>query len=272
MSEELRAPLSVVGQRQGLADTQLPKYRPAVTTRGSTPPDWGTVLGVWAHPDDEAYLSSGLMARAVRAGSRVVCVTATRGEGSSMDPERWPTKTLGAVREQELMRCLRHLGVNEHRFLDLPDVDWESPLPESGAERVLDVMHEVQPDTVLTFGPDGMTGHEGHKSVSNWTSDAFVAAAPPGAKLFHSVLSQTWADEFLSTFDSHGVYREGAQIPVIADDHVDLLIELDDVELAVKMTALQEHHSQLSGLVALFGENLLTQAMRGEYFRMAAPK
>ena len=38
-----------------------------------------------AHPDDQAYLSSGLMARSVRAGQRVVCVTATRGEGGSMD-------------------------------------------------------------------------------------------------------------------------------------------------------------------------------------------
>ncbi len=27
--------------------------------------DLGTVLGIWAHPDDEAYLSAGLMMRAV---------------------------------------------------------------------------------------------------------------------------------------------------------------------------------------------------------------
>src|SRR5687767_15747549 len=40
----------------------------------------GTVLGIWAHPDDEAYLSGGLMAMARDHGSRVVCVTATRGE------------------------------------------------------------------------------------------------------------------------------------------------------------------------------------------------
>jgi LmbE family N-acetylglucosaminyl deacetylase len=28
----------------------------------------GTILGVWAHPDDEAYLSAGLMATASRPG------------------------------------------------------------------------------------------------------------------------------------------------------------------------------------------------------------
>ncbi|HUJ64102.1 MAG TPA: PIG-L family deacetylase, partial [Acidimicrobiales bacterium] len=40
----------------------------------------GTLLGVWAHPDDEAYLSSGLMALARRHGQRVVVLTATDGE------------------------------------------------------------------------------------------------------------------------------------------------------------------------------------------------
>ncbi len=40
----------------------------------------GPVLGVWTHPDDEAYLCGGLMAAAAGAGARVVCVTGTRGE------------------------------------------------------------------------------------------------------------------------------------------------------------------------------------------------
>ena len=38
----------------------------------------GTILGVWAHPDDETYLTGGLMARARTPVERVVCVTATR--------------------------------------------------------------------------------------------------------------------------------------------------------------------------------------------------
>jgi len=44
----------------------------------------GTVLGIWAHPDDEAFLSAGLMAAARDAGQRVVCVTATLGEGTAV--------------------------------------------------------------------------------------------------------------------------------------------------------------------------------------------
>src|SRR5438128_2438170 len=75
--------------------------------------DLGTVLGVWAHPDDETYLTAGLMARTVRDGGRVVCVTATRGEEGSFDEELWPSERMGAVREAELLRSLEVLGVRE---------------------------------------------------------------------------------------------------------------------------------------------------------------
>lgn len=45
-----------------------------------------TLLGIWAHPDDEAYCSSGLMAQVREGGGRVVVVTASRGEHGTADP------------------------------------------------------------------------------------------------------------------------------------------------------------------------------------------
>ena len=114
----------------------------------------GTILGVWAHPDDDIYLSSGLMAVAAAAGNRVVDVTATRGEGGSMDEDRWPSERMAEVRTVEMRRSLEVLGVEEHRFLEGPiDVDMQTPLDPTGARQVVEIMREVQPDTVLTFGP-----------------------------------------------------------------------------------------------------------------------
>ena len=95
------------------------------------------MLGVWAHPDDDIYLSAGLMAAAAAAGERVVDVTATRGEGGSMDEERWPPERMGEVRTDEMQRSLEILGVAEHRFLDGPvDVDMQTPLDPVGAPQV----------------------------------------------------------------------------------------------------------------------------------------
>ena len=80
-----------------------------------------TLLGIWAHPDDEAYLSAGLMAEFRRRGDRVVVVTATLGEHGTDDPERWPPAQLGARRHIELRNSLAALDVDELRLLGYED-------------------------------------------------------------------------------------------------------------------------------------------------------
>jgi len=230
----------------------------------------GTVLGVWAHPDDETYLSAGLMAHAARNGSRVVDVTATRGEGGSMDEDRWPPETMGEVREKELIRSLELLGVTEHYWLDLPDVDMQTPLPDVGASRVGSLMEKISPDTVLTFGPDGMTGHEGHKSISRWTTDAFRGAAKPGAKLYYATWVPDQAEEWLPKLEPFNIFLPGTP-PITPRDQLDLVYDLADDELAVKVRAISEHVSQVEGLLHVFGEDF-GRAMSGEYFRLAEVK
>jgi len=229
----------------------------------------GTILGVWAHPDDETYTTAGLMARAVRAGSRVVCVTATRGEGGSMDEEKWPSATMGQVREQELLRSLAVLGVSEHMWLDLPDVDMDTPLPESGAGTVRTIMEEVQPDSVLTFGPDGMTDHAAHKSVSRWATGAFGDVAKDGAKLFYATTTPDWAERWVPVYNRFNVFRPGTP-PVTPREELGIEFDLPPDILELKLRAIQEHVSQVEGMVQAFGEDIFRDAMRGEYFRLAS--
>jgi LmbE family N-acetylglucosaminyl deacetylase len=231
----------------------------------------GPVLGIWAHPDDETYLSAGLMAKAVRDGHRVVCVTATKGEGGSLDEDRWPPEKMGEVRERELLRSFEVLGVTEHEFLGLADIDMDTPLPESGSSRVLELMREVQPKTVLTFGPDGMTGHHAHMSASRWATDAFHDAAPSGAKLYYAVYTQEWADEFVPEMNRFDVFRPGTP-PVAARDELAIAYVLPPDLLELKLRAIQEHVSQVEGMVAAFGADFFRRAMAEESFRLEAKK
>jgi LmbE family N-acetylglucosaminyl deacetylase len=231
----------------------------------------GTILGVWAHPDDDIYLSSGLMAVAAAAGSRVVDVTATRGEGGSMDEERWPPDRMADVRTAEMRRSLDILGVEEHRFLEGPiDVDMQTPLDPVGAPQVLEIMREVQPDTVLTFGPDGMTGHEGHKSVSSWVDAAFEEAAKPGARLYHATATAEWAETWLPRLEPFGIFLPGTP-PIVPRDAVAIDYELPEDVLDLKFSAIQAHESQVEGLVQVFGDHMRSW-MAVEYFRLAAEK
>lgn len=229
--------------------------------------DLGTILGVWAHPDDETYLTAGLMARAARDGGRVVVITATRGEGGSMDEEVWPPETMGEVRETELLRSFAVLGVTEHHFLDLPDVDMDTALPEAGYERVRELVADVRPDTVLTFGPDGMTGHVAHMTVSAWATRAVEEAGAPGARVHYATYTREWADRWVSVYNRFDVFRPGTP-PVTARDELSIDFPLPDDLLELKLRAIQEHHSQVGGMVEAFGEDIFRAAMADEYFRL----
>src|SRR4026209_2661192 len=76
-----------------------------------------TLLGVWAHPDDESYLSAVLMSRVLKVGGRVVLATATRGEAGGADhPD-----DLAPLRERELRTAMAGLCVRDIRLLGYAD-------------------------------------------------------------------------------------------------------------------------------------------------------
>lgn len=232
----------------------------------------GTILGVWAHPDDDIFQTAGLMAAAADNGQRVVDVTATRGEGGSMDEDRWPSETMGEVRTGELLRSLEVLGVHEHHFLEGPvDVDMQTPLDPAGAEQVRTVMAEVDPDTVLTFGPEGMTGHVAHQDVSRWTGEAFEAVAKPGARLYHSVFPKSLGDEWLEQLAPFNIFLPGTP-RIVPDEELDIGFVLSPELLDRKLRSLKEHASQIEGLHEVFGDEGLGRFLALESFVLAATR
>jgi LmbE family N-acetylglucosaminyl deacetylase len=232
----------------------------------------GTVLGVWAHPDDETYLTAGLMADAVKKGQRVTCVTATRGEGGSFDEERWPSAQMGKIREAELMASLAVLGVTEHRWLDYRDGNCADVPVEEGTSRISAIMKEVQPDSVFTFGPDGMTDHPDHKAVCAWTTTAFEQAAKPGAKLYYATMTPEWAERFVPVMNRFNVFMSPDTPPVMPREELDIDFPLSDELLDLKLKAIEEHVSQVEGMLAAFGKDFFREAHKAEFFRLAVSK
>jgi LmbE family N-acetylglucosaminyl deacetylase len=201
----------------------------------------GTVLMVWAHPDDETYLVGGLSAALTDAGQRVVCLTATRGEagGSAAD--------LAEIRTAELDVALAMLGVDEHRWLDYPDGGCAVVDDSTAAARIRAVVDEVRPDTVVTFGPDGFTGHPDHQAVSRWVD---LALASSDVRLLHAVAREHPVDPGLD--EDFGVFGLGRP-RVVPDDELAILLTLDDTLLDRKVAALLAQESQTAGLVTAVG-------------------
>jgi LmbE family N-acetylglucosaminyl deacetylase len=228
----------------------------------------GTILGVWAHPDDEAYLSAALMAWARRNGQRVAVVTATKGEAGTWDEKRWPTPKMGEIRDAELMRSLDILGVSEHSWLGVYDGTAHEVPIEKGVAMVQPFIEDVRPDTVLTFGPDGMTGHADHKAVSAWTTEAFRRAALKGSKLYYATQTKAFADRWVAYLNRFHVFAPGTP-PVTADDEIAIYLQIPPDLLELKVEAVMAHESQIDGMTGVFGDDWIRQSQSGEYFRLA---
>lgn len=209
----------------------------------------GTVLTVWAHPDDETYLAGGVLAALRDAGGHVVCVTATRGEAADPDATPGDRAALGALRTQELATALAVLDVAEHHWLDYPDGGCADVDPAEAARRLACLIDRVRPDTLLTFGPDGFTGHPDHRAVSHWVDLAVArAGAPP--RVLHAVAQEPAVDPELD--EDFGVFELGRP-RICADHELALRLKLAGSVLDRKVEALLRQVSQTGGLVAAVG-------------------
>ncbi|MEL6982423.1 MAG: PIG-L family deacetylase [Actinomycetota bacterium] len=225
------------------------------------------LLGVWAHPDDEAYLSAGLMARVVAAGGQVTVITATRGEKGTDDPDRYDSESFGAHRELELRNSLAVLGVNDIRFLDLRDGECDLADAATQIGRIAAVIDEVRPDAIVTFGPDGMTNHADHLAISRWATDAWIAN--PVGELLYATVTHRFAVANRELHDRIGIFGDfpDGQARSVGDDRIALGCTLSESELDTKRLALSAHHSQTAGLAKLMGEDVYRTWFQEETFR-----
>ena len=234
-------------------------------TSASGVAELGTILGIWAHPDDEAYLSAGLMALARDNGQRVVCVTATRGERGTPDPVAWPPDRLAAERTREMARSLDVLGVREHHWLAYRDGECDRAGAAEAVAQLCEVIDRVRPDTVVSFGPDGITAHADHRTVSAWTGAAVDQAAPPATRLLHAAMSERRSPRWSALNERLGVYPPG--YPVLTpDDELAVDLVLDPATAVRKVRALAAQETQTAGLIATLGLDCYTAWVGEESF------
>jgi LmbE family N-acetylglucosaminyl deacetylase len=136
------------------------------------------LLAVTAHPDDEAFLFGGSLALHARAGGRSVLVCLTDGE-SGRTGGLVPRAALGARRREELLRAAEILGIPEVIALGLPDGGLNALGDEEGTKRLRAIFDRTGAEVLLTFGPEGASGHPDHQACWRWTR-----AAAGGRRLY----------------------------------------------------------------------------------------
>jgi LmbE family N-acetylglucosaminyl deacetylase len=224
------------------------------------------ILAVVAHPDDESFLMGGTLARYAFGGVRVALLCLTHGESGYDEQATEDARyLLPRVRKAELARSCSALGVQLLPLLDFPD----GKLAEVGAVKlaqpIANIIRLQRPDIVLTFGPEGLTGHPDHKAVHRAATRAFQMAAQPGAALFYGGLSENTVQNLSTRLEGSldGLPLKLTGAPFIEHDTA---INIHHTG-AIKWTALQNHRSQAAGFTDLTPNDLQLLSQH-EYFRL----
>lgn len=226
----------------------------------------GTILCVGAHPDDETWMAGGIMAAAAANGQRVIVVTATQGEAGTTDTSRWPQEDLGIIRTRELHAALQVLGVYEHGLLDCEDGKCAVANAQDVALQLAGLIHSEQPDTILTFGPDGLTGHDDHKTVSRWC-DMACALIDHQPAIYHAACTQAWYDDYGKELDAKAnVFFAIDRPPIVEASALAIDFHLPTEIAHKKLRALQAQPSQMEALLAHYPAGQLPPVLSQECF------
>lgn len=133
-----------------------------------------SVVGIFAHPDDETVMAGGIVRLLTQQGVKVHLVSATRGEGGETGaPIISLARTdLGHVRERELRCAAQALGatVSLLNYTD-PVIGPDDTLRAFEADfatlarQIANIASRHEADVILTHGSDGEYGHPAHVLV-----------------------------------------------------------------------------------------------------------
>ena len=125
------------------------------------------LLAAFAHPDDERVIGP-LLSRLSREGREVHLVIATDGSKGVRDHAGIPAgQALAAARKLEAECAAKRLGVRLH-LLGLEDGGLASFANLARLRTEMEkILTAVGPAAIITFGPEGGTGHPDHRLVGN---------------------------------------------------------------------------------------------------------
>lgn len=133
------------------------------------------LLAIFAHPDDESFLAGGTLAMAAkRTGVKIII--ATRGEkGRSHIDYEISDEGIAELRAKETEKAMKMLGIEDYEILNYPDGTLGEADEHKTVSKLIGFMRDFKPSSVLTFGPDGVTGHRDHIAIGRFATEAAKA-------------------------------------------------------------------------------------------------
>lgn len=216
-----------------------------------------TVVGIFAHPDDEAFGPGGTLAKfAKQADVYLICVT----NGDAKQKNKALQKHIGETRKKELLQSAKILEIKKVFFLNYHDGSLCHNLYHEIAEKVKQRLERLQPDILVTFEPRGVSGHIDHIVVSMVVSFLFPTL-PYAKKLLYYCNDEAFR-ALVKEYFIH--FPPGYKLT-----EIDQVINTESV-WNVKISAMQQHRSQIEDMKKVLGWQ--SQRPKEEYFLLIEKK
>jgi LmbE family N-acetylglucosaminyl deacetylase len=170
------------------------------------------VMFVFPHPDDE-ITCAGTLKKLDLLGNETILITLTRGEAGTTnglveksDPQETKNK-LGQLRQQELQKVGRLLGVDRLEILDFPDGGIKDISPNTIEKVIQEKIDRYQPTILVTYDDRiGFYGHPDHLIVARYIKQIFLQKKDrpgfPVKKLYQVTLPKPTIDLALKISES----------------------------------------------------------------------
>ena len=196
-----------------------------------------TILGVFAHPDDENMVGS-VLAKYARSGNRVYVIIATDGKYGARVTNIPEGDELGRVRRKETECACEKLGIEKPIFLGLERLDTKIGVrPYLTAHKSLvDVLKQkiegMKPDVLITFGPDGEYGHSEHIVV--------------GAAVQELLLREGWAGKYPLYFplETKTSSADDPDLGYVSESYINASVTFSDADVERQNEASKCYISQ----------------------------
>jgi LmbE family N-acetylglucosaminyl deacetylase len=242
----------------------------------------GSILAIFAHPDDEIGAGSTL-AHYADAEVHIVLVCASRGEAATIYCDECATReNLAEVRTRELGCACEHLGVAELRWLDWPDGGIQALARDEAVGQVVALIREIRPRVIITHPENGLYPHPDHLAVWEIVRAAFHAAADPeeypstgpawaADRLFTRAMPQSFFDA-APALAAYRVQLNGQQLPFLGtpDDQIDVMSGLGRSAAAAWDCHRSQHNPE--GAFSQMPEALRRAMAENEHFVLAVAR
>lgn len=139
-----------------------------------------TILFVGAHPDDETAISE-VLHKYARLGNKIFVISATDGKDGTRVTKIAAGDSLGKLRRAESECGCKVLGIEPPIFLGIERLDTKIGTGKYFKEhqRFMDSLKiripQINPDLIITAGPDGDTHHSEHIVVGGAVTELLLA-------------------------------------------------------------------------------------------------